>query len=104
MPIRLINQILLWSARRYIFGSESTLHGKVSTQMKTVSMDNPWNIFVFPSIVSWMLAAVIILLIAILYNVRHPRLIPVGDDVRGGSRILKWGVNFCNNVIEPKPG
>ena len=21
-----------------------------------------------------------------------------------GSRILKWGVNFCNNVIEPKPG
>ena len=23
---------------------------------------------------------------------------------RRGSRILKWGVNFCNNVIEPKPG
>ena len=23
---------------------------------------------------------------------------------RHGSRILKWGVNFCNNVIEPKPG
>ena len=25
-------------------------------------------------------------------------------EVRRGSRILKWGVNFCNNVIEPKPG
>ena len=25
-------------------------------------------------------------------------------DLRCGSRILKWGVNFCNNVIEPKPG
>ena len=24
--------------------------------------------------------------------------------IRRGSRILKWGVNFCNNVIEPKPG
>ena len=24
--------------------------------------------------------------------------------VRRGSRILKWGVNFCNNVIESKPG
>ena len=23
---------------------------------------------------------------------------------RLGSRILQWGVNFCNNVIEPKPG
>ena len=23
---------------------------------------------------------------------------------RRGSRILKSGVNFCNNVIEPKPG
>ena len=23
---------------------------------------------------------------------------------RRGSRILKWGVKFCNNVIEPKPG
>ena len=23
---------------------------------------------------------------------------------RRGSRILKWGVNFSNNVIEPKPG
>ena len=22
---------------------------------------------------------------------------------RRGSRILKWGMNFCNNVIEPKP-
>ena len=31
------------------------------------------------------------------------------DRGRGGSRILKWGggaggVNFCNNVIEPKSG
>ena len=26
------------------------------------------------------------------------------DHFRRGSRILKWGVNFCNNVIEPKPG
>ena len=26
------------------------------------------------------------------------------QHVRRGSRILKWGVNFCNNVIEPKPG
>ena len=26
-------------------------------------------------------------------------------QIRRGSRILKWGVNFCNNVlIEPKPG
>ena len=24
--------------------------------------------------------------------------------LRRGSMILKWGVNFCNNVIEPKPG
>ena len=23
---------------------------------------------------------------------------------RRGSRILKWGVNFCNDVTEPKPG
>ena len=22
-------------------------------------------------------------------------------DTRRGSRILKWGVNFCNNVLEP---
>ena len=25
-------------------------------------------------------------------------------SIRHGSRILKWGVNFCTNVIEPKPG
>ena len=24
------------------------------------------------------------------------------DDLKGGSRILKWGVNFCNNVRETK--
>ena len=23
------------------------------------------------------------------------------DGGRRGSRILKWGVNFCNNVLEP---
>ena len=23
------------------------------------------------------------------------------EHARRGSRILKWGVNFCNNVIEP---
>ena len=28
----------------------------------------------------------------------------IGNKFRRGSRILKWGVNFCNNVIEPKPG
>ena len=28
----------------------------------------------------------------------------VSIATKGGSRILKWGVNFCNNVIEPKPG
>ena len=27
-----------------------------------------------------------------------------GCHFRRGSRILKWGVNFCNSVIEPKPG
>ena len=32
-----------------------------------------------------------------------PRLI-LQSLCRRGSRILKWGVNFCNNVIEPKPG
>ena len=26
------------------------------------------------------------------------------NGLRRGSRILKWGVNFCNNVIEQKPG
>ena len=26
------------------------------------------------------------------------------NSLRRGSRILKWGVNFCNNIIEPKPG
>ena len=26
------------------------------------------------------------------------------SNLRCGSRILKWGVNFCNNIIEPKPG
>ena len=26
------------------------------------------------------------------------------EEPRRGSRILKWGVKFCNNVIEPKPG
>ena len=28
----------------------------------------------------------------------------IDEHTRRGSRILKWGVNFCNNVIEPKPG
>ena len=29
----------------------------------------------------------------------------VREHPRRGSRILKWGVNFCiNNLIEPKPG
>ena len=28
----------------------------------------------------------------------------IQSSIRRGSRILKWGVNFCNNVIEPKPG
>ena len=28
----------------------------------------------------------------------------INETSRRGSRILKWGVNFCNNVIEPKPG
>ena len=24
--------------------------------------------------------------------------------LRRGYRILKWGANFCDNVIQPKPG
>ena len=28
----------------------------------------------------------------------------LSDGFRRASRILKWGVNFCNNIIEPKPG
>ena len=28
-------------------------------------------------------------------------LVRVHDPIRRGSRILKWGVNFCNNVLEP---
>ena len=39
---------------------------------------------------------------------RQELLIPAKVTVkymgRRGSRILKWGVNFCNNIIEPKPG
>ena len=26
----------------------------------------------------------------------------IKHQVRRGSRILKWGVNFCNNVIESR--
>ena len=25
------------------------------------------------------------------------------EHYKGGSRILKWKVNFCNNVLEAKP-
>ena len=30
-----------------------------------------------------------------------PSRYPLGSHFRRRSRILKWGVNFCNNVIEP---
>ena len=36
----------------------------------------------------------------ITYNAQFKKI----ADSRCGSRILKWGVNFCNNVIEAKPG
>ena len=29
--------------------------------------------------------------------------INIAGIISRGSRILKWGLNFCNNVIEPKP-
>ena len=28
-------------------------------------------------------------------------ILKANEFIRRGSRILKWGVNFCNNVIEP---
>ena len=31
-------------------------------------------------------------------------MVVLANNCRRGSRILKRGVNFCNNVIEPKPG
>ena len=36
------------------------------------------------------------------YLTAHIIELKVGYEFKGGSRILKWGVNFCNNVREIK--
>ena len=52
-------------------------------------METVWNMYIFPALVPSLLIAVVLLLVAILYNVRRTRMTHVGNIAQEKEKVEK---------------